>query len=89
MHILMWVLRALVFLLLLGFAVKNSGLVTVQFFFGAQWQVSMVILMLGFFAAGALIGVLSVLSKVFRQRREISRLQRAAQLLEGAGRMGR
>jgi uncharacterized integral membrane protein len=45
---------------------------------GSLWQTPLVIALLVFFVGGALFGVLSLLGVVFRQRREISRLKRAA-----------
>jgi len=71
-----WVLRALLFLVLLGFAVKNDQPVTLHYFFGYQWQSSLVIVLLIFFAAGAAVGVLAMLSNVLQQRREIDKLKR-------------
>ena len=62
--------------LLLGFAVKNDQPVTLRYFFGYEWQSSLVIVLLIFFAAGAAIGVLAMLASVLRQRREIARLKR-------------
>lgn len=76
MRVLVWVLRAAVFLLLLGLAAKNSGIVTLQLFFGATWHVPLVFVMLLFFAAGALVGLTAALATLFRQRREIARLRR-------------
>ena len=71
-----WVLRAALFIVLLGFAVKNDQPVTLRYFFGYEWQSSMVIVLLIFFAAGATIGVLAMLAEVLQQRREIARLKR-------------
>ena len=73
---LMWLLRGILFLFLFGFAVKNDHLVTLQFFFGAQWQLPLVFVILLFFAAGAALGVTATLASLLRQRREIGRLRR-------------
>lgn len=72
----MWFLRIILFLFLFGFAVKNDQLVTLHFFFGAQWQLPLVFVILLFFAAGAALGVTATLASLLRQRREIGRLQR-------------
>lgn len=45
------------------------------FFFGADWQAPLIIIVLAFFAAGAALGVLSLLGTVFSLRREVSRLK--------------
>jgi lipopolysaccharide assembly protein A len=71
-----WILRAVLFIALLGFAVKNDQPVTLRYFFGYEWQSSLVIVLLIFFAAGAAVGVFSMLPNMLKQRREISRLKR-------------
>ena len=76
MRYLNWLLRALLFIALLGFAVKNDQPVTLRYFFGYEWQSSLVVVLLLFFAAGAIVGVLSMLVNVLQQRREIARLKR-------------
>jgi uncharacterized integral membrane protein len=69
-------LRAALFVVLFGFAVKNDHPVTLRYFFGYEWQSSLVIVLLIFFAAGAVVGVMAMFSNVLRQRREIARLKR-------------
>lgn len=73
---LMWFLRGILFLFLFGFAVKNDQLVTLHFFFGAQWQLPLVFVILLFFAGGAVLGVTATVASLLRQRREIGRLRR-------------
>jgi hypothetical protein len=48
----------------------------VRFFFDAHWHVPLVLVMLLFFVAGIAMGVTGALGTLFRQRREIARLQR-------------
>ena len=76
MRYLVWLLRAVMFIVLLGFAVKNDQPVVLRYFFGYEWQASLVVILLVFFAVGMGIGVLAVLGNVFRQRREIAALKR-------------
>lgn len=76
MRYLVWPLRAALFLLLLGFAVKNDQPVVLRYFFGYEWQASLVVILLIFFTAGVLIGVLGMLASMFRQRRELASLRR-------------
>ncbi|OGS95610.1 MAG: hypothetical protein A3K04_01320 [Gallionellales bacterium RBG_16_56_9] len=76
MRYLNWLLRALLFIALLGFAVKNDQPITLNYFFGYEWQSSLVVVLLLFFAAGAMVGVLAMLVTVLQQRREIARLKR-------------
>ncbi|HTQ74549.1 MAG TPA: LapA family protein [Burkholderiales bacterium] len=81
-----WLLRVLLFLAIFAFALMNTDSVEVRFLPGHAWETPMIVLLLLFFACGAAIGVLACLSRLFGQRREIQRLQRA--LRTGAGRGG-
>jgi uncharacterized integral membrane protein len=76
MRYLTWLFRAALFVILLGFAVKNDQPVTLRFFFGYEWNASLVVLLLCFFALGAGIGILAMMGAVFRQRRELAAVKR-------------
>ena len=78
MTALTWAFRLVIFGFLLLFALQNTEPVNLNFIFGQIWQAPLVLVLLGFFAGGALIGVLSLLGVIYRQRREISRLRRSA-----------
>ena len=80
MRYLIWSLRAVLFLLLLGFAVKNDQSVTLRYFFGYEWQTSLVVVLLCFFTVGVVIGLLAMLTTLLRQRREFSAVKRELQL---------
>lgn len=71
-----WTLRLVVFLFLLAFAVKNTDPVTLRFYFELAWQAPLIVLLLAFFAAGAVFGLAAALTTLFAQRREIARLKR-------------
>ena len=71
-----WLLRILLFFILLGLAMKNDQPVDLYYFLGYKWQTSLVVIMLLFFAAGTVVGMLAVLGNLLRQRREISALKR-------------
>ena len=73
-----WALRILLFLLVLGFALKNSETVTVRAYLGYEWQASLVLVLLAFFGVGVALGLLACLPALFRQRRRIARLERDA-----------
>jgi len=79
MRFVLWSLRILVFLLLFLFALKNTDPVSIRFFLDASWHAPLIIVVLTFFAGGALLGVLSLIGTVFMLRREVARLKRAAQ----------
>ena len=76
MRSLSWLLRVLLFIALLGFAVKNDQPVLLRYFFGYEWQSPLVVVLFLFFAAGAIVGVLAMLVYALQQRREIARLKR-------------
>lgn len=78
MRKLIWILRLLIFLLLLVFLARNSGTVTLRFFLDAAWEIPLSLVMLLFFALGAAAALASAFPTVFRQRRELSRLRRAS-----------
>ena len=60
----------LLFILLLAFAAKNADPVALRFYFDLVWQAPLVLLLLAFFAAGALLGLIASLGTLLRQRRE-------------------
>jgi uncharacterized integral membrane protein len=76
MRVLTWAIRLAIFLFLLAFAARNTDPVTLRFYFDLAWQMPLVALLLGFFVAGALLGVVSAIGLLIRQRREIGRLER-------------
>ncbi len=76
MRYISWALRVLLFLLLLGFALKNTDPVIVSFYLGRQWEAPLAMVVLIFFGAGVLAGVIACLTYVYRQRREILQLRK-------------
>ena len=75
MRYLRWIAYPVLFLFLLGFALKNTEPVTVRYVLGLQWSAPLSLLMLLFFVAGAVLGVIAALSLVYRQRRELASLR--------------
>lgn len=78
MRLLLWLLRGLVFFLLLGFALKNDGLVTLRFFFETEWRLPLIAVILLTFVVGVLLGVTAAVLTLRNQRREIRRLRENA-----------
>ena len=76
MRVLAWTLRIILFLALFLFALKNTDAVSLRLYFDQVWQAPLILVLLVFFAAGAAMGVLATLVTVFRQRRDIAKLQR-------------
>ena len=76
MRIITWAIRVALFVLLLALAAKNTDPVALKFYFGLAWQAPLAAVLLAFFAAGAVLGLLAMFGSWYAQRREIARLQR-------------
>ncbi len=76
MRYLSWILRLLLFVLLFGFALKNSDPVSVRFYLGSQWDASLALVVLVFFGIGVAAGVIACFAYIYRQRREILQLRK-------------
>lgn len=79
-HYLGLLAKLLVFLLVLGFALKNSHSVTFYSYLNYVWQAPLIVMLGLAFILGALIGVLALLPTLFRLRRELGRKPKAAEL---------
>jgi putative membrane protein len=69
MRILVWIVRAAVFLTLFAFALNNQHGAAVKWFFGYEWQAPMVIIVLVAFGLGCAFGVLAMVPSWWRHRR--------------------
>jgi lipopolysaccharide assembly protein A len=76
MRLIAWVIRVLVFVLLLVLALANTQTTTLNFLAGYSWQAPLILIGLAFFVVGLLAGLLSALPGVFRLRMENGRLKR-------------
>jgi len=84
MRIVTWTIRLVLFVLLVAFGAKNVEPVTLHFYFDIAMQAPLILILFGAFALGALFGILALLAKVVRQKREISVLKRQAGGTEAA-----
>jgi putative membrane protein len=71
-----WLLRALLFVAVLTFALMNTDPVLLRFLPGKPWEVPMIVALLLSFALGAAFGVLACLPRLLRQRLEVQKLKR-------------
>ncbi|MCG2577119.1 lipopolysaccharide assembly protein LapA domain-containing protein [Dechloromonas sp. XY25] len=78
MTALTWALRLIIFVLLVVFAAQNTDPVSLRLLPGKIWQAPLILALLAFFVGGVILGALSLLGVLFRQRREISRLKKEA-----------
>ncbi|WP_162888696.1 lipopolysaccharide assembly LapA domain-containing protein [Dechloromonas sp. HYN0024] len=78
MTALTWAVRAIIFVFLVVFATQNTDPVSLRLLPGTIWQAPLIIALLAFLVGGVILGALSLLGTIFRQRREITRLKREA-----------
>ena len=76
MNALLWFLRGILFVILLGLAIKNGGDVELRFFFDAHWQAPLSLALLTALAMGVVLGLLALLPQVIRLRRNVGQLRR-------------
>ncbi|WP_432720447.1 lipopolysaccharide assembly protein LapA domain-containing protein [Jeongeupia wiesaeckerbachi] len=76
MRYLFWLIKFLLFVVLFGFAMHNAEPVTLNFFLGYVWQAPLALLLLIAFVLGTVFGILAVLGKVVRLRRELVSLRK-------------
>jgi putative membrane protein len=66
------------FILFFGFALKNTQEVALHFFLGYEIRAPLVLMLLAFFAGGAILGVLAMTPTVVRYRRNNDHQKNAA-----------
>ena len=76
MRYIAWLLKLVLFVVILTFAVKNTAPVTVHYYLGTEWEAPLILVLLVFFTIGAALGLMAGLAQQFRQRREIALLKR-------------
>lgn len=73
LRFLLWLMRTLVFVGLLGLAIKNSGTMELHFFFGHSWQLPISVVVLASFAAGVLLGLVAIAGGRWRPKSQDQR----------------
>ncbi len=72
MKYVLWLLKAAIFFTLFAFALNNQQVVSVNFFFGTLWQAPLVLVVLAAFSAGLALGVLVMMPRWWKKRRQLS-----------------
>lgn len=75
-------LSFLLFIAVLGFAVKNSESVTLSYYLGLSWQAPLSLMLLIVLALGALLGLLAGLPLVIRERRRRIQIEKELRTLQ-------
>jgi putative membrane protein len=76
MKFIVWLIRVLVFVLLLVLALANTQTATLNFLAGYVWQAPLILIGLAFFGVGLLAGLVSSFPAMIRLRLENGRLKR-------------
>ena len=79
MQILIWIVRIVVILLIIWFAARNAEPVVLYGYLDSSLKAPLVLILLGFFGGGLLLGLLASLMTIFQLKREVRRLNRALQ----------
>jgi putative membrane protein len=66
---LLWLLRVIVFVILFGLAVKNSGPMELRFYFDTSWQAPISVVVLTSFSIGILVGLTAVVGLLVRRKK--------------------
>jgi len=77
MQVFVWIVRFVIVLLLVWFAVKNAQPVTIHGVLDQTWEAPLVFVLLIAFVVGMVIGLLAWVPMVMRHRREIGRLRKS------------
>lgn len=82
MKIIFRIVAAVLFVIFFGFALKNTQEVSLRFFFNYEVRGPLVLLLLAFFASGAMLGVLAMIPTVFRHRRDLTKHKKTITAME-------
>lgn len=78
MRAIAWVIRIVVFVLFLAFAIQNTEPVVINLFLGYYLEAPLVLFLLGALLIGVLLGLLLLVPNLLRKRRELARLRKEA-----------
>ena len=79
MRVIAWLIRIVVFVLFLAFAIENTEPVIINLFLGYYLEAPLVLFLLGALLIGVLLGLLMLVPNLLRKRRELARLRREVQ----------
>ena len=73
-----WLLYGAIFFTCFAFALNNQQDATLRFFFGTQWRLPMVLIVLVAFASGLVVGALAMVPRWWTQRGHAHRARKSA-----------
>lgn len=82
MKLLFRIVTFILFVIFFGFALKNTEEVTLRFFLDSTVSAPLVLLLLAFFVAGTISGVLAMTPMLFRYHRDLSKHKKTMQTMQ-------
>ena len=82
MKILFKIIAVILFVVFFGFALKNTQEAALHFFLDYEVRAPLVLLLLSFFVAGAVLGVLAMTPAMFRYRRDLTKHKKTITALQ-------
>ena len=79
MRAIVWLIRIVVFVVFLAFAIENTEPAVINLFLGYYLEAPLVLFLLGALLIGVLLGMLFLVPNLLRHRREASRLRKELQ----------
>lgn len=76
--LLKWLLKVAIFFTLFAFALNNQHNVTVRFFFGHQWTAPLVLVVLGAFGIGLVMGIFGMIPRWWQHRKNAVQARKIA-----------
>lgn len=80
MRVLKWLFYGAIFFTCFAFAINNQQDASLRFFFGTQWRMPMVLIVLGAFAAGLAFGILAMVPRWWQQKAKAARAHQTLEL---------
>jgi putative membrane protein len=82
MRLIYLILYSVLFILLLGFGLKNAEPVVLHYYLGIAWQAPLSLMVLILITIGAAAGIMGLLPIFIKQRRELVALRREVKALK-------
>lgn len=82
MRLIYLILYSLLFILLLGFGLKNADPVVLHYYLGIAWQAPLSLMVLILISIGVAAGIIGLLPIFIKQRRELVALRREIKTLK-------
>ena len=79
MRVIAWIIRIVIFVLFLAFAIENTEPVVINLFLDYYLEAPLVLFLLGTLLIGVLLGMLMLVPNLLRKRRELAKLRREVQ----------